>query len=164
MSIKRRKGFFLLEIVLGTAFLGITTLLFGREMLSLFGGWRRMETDADLLDAGRYMLTKLERHIALEATSITLHNNEIRCKTVYPAKTTRVFLNPSVRGLYFETTTNEGVGTNPLFIRDCLVSNWRVRRKGERQVYLSFTLTKNERTKDFYRLLNCVNGKVQNDS
>ena len=38
MSIKRRKGFFLLEIILGTAFLGITTLLFGREMLSLFGG------------------------------------------------------------------------------------------------------------------------------
>lgn len=164
MFIKRHKGFFLLEIVLGMAFLGIITLLFGREMLTLFGGWRRMETDADLLDAGRYMLTKLERHIALEATDITLHNNEIRCKTVYPAKTTRVFLNPSVMGLYFETTTSEGTGTNPLFIRDCLVSNWWVRLKGERKVYLSFTLTKNERTKDFCRLLNCVNGKVQNDS
>lgn len=164
MFIKRHKGFFSLEIVLGMAFLGIITLLFGREMLSLFGGWRRMEIDADLLDAGRYMLTKLERHIALEATDITLHNNEIRCKTVYPAKTTRVFLNPSVMGLYFETTTSEGTGTNPLFIRDCLVSNWRVRLKGERKVYLSFTLTKNERTKDFCRLLNCVNGKVQNDS
>lgn len=158
---RRHKGFLLSEVLLGMVIVSIAVLLFGRNVMTIFTGWQRMLTDGELLDAGRYMLNKIERHLALEATSIKITNqNTLECLTGFGSKTTKIyFVAEGVEGLYMETNTLEGVGVNPLFIRDCNVSNWRAERIGPKKILVSFTLTKKDRSKDFVRLVYCVNSE-----
>lgn len=177
ISFRRHKGFLLTEVLAGLMIVSMVVLLSGSNILTIFTGWRRMQIDGELLDAGRYMLTKIERHLTLEATIVTVTGNfVIDCQTEYPDKSTLIFIgseydylikdNPEYepRGLFLNTTTTEGPGTNPLFIRDCMVSNWYVERINDKEILVSFTLNKDSRTKDFVRLFYCVNGVVENGS
>jgi len=165
ISFRRHKGFLLTEVFLGLAIVSIVILLYGRTLLSIFGGWQKMQTDGELLDAGRYMMTKIERYLALESTSITITNQKIiECLTEYGNKKTKIYLSSNNGGLYMQVDTLEGVGANPLFIRDCNISKWQAERIDDRQILVSFTLSKKNRSKDFVRLFYCVNGVVQNGS
>lgn len=163
MSTGRHKGFLLNEVLLGMVIVSVVTLLFGRNVVTIFTGWQRMQTDGELLDAGRYMLNKIERHLTLESTSVTITDRiTIDCLTEYPDKTTKLYINSANGGLYMQTKTLSGKGVNPLFIRDCNVTNWRAERISDKKILISFTLTKNNRSKDFVRLFYCVNGVVKN--
>jgi len=163
ISTGRHKGFLLNEVLLGMVIVSIVILLFGRNVVTIFTGWQRMQTDGELLDAGRYMLNKIERHLSLESASITITDHTtIDCLTEYQDKTTKLYIHSTNGGLYMQTKTLAGIGVNPLFIRDCNVSNWQAERISDKKILISFTLTKNNRSKDFVRLFYCVNGVVKN--
>lgn len=165
MFTRHHKGFLLTEVLLGVVITSIVVILFGRNIMSIFSGWRKMQIDGELLDAGRYMLTKIERHLGLEATGVRVINNStIDFSTEYPDKTIKLYIHSVNGGLYMQTISREGTGVNPLYIRDCAVSNWRAERISNKEILVSFTLKKDNRTKDFVRLFYCVNGTVQNGS
>ena len=166
ISSQHHKGSLLLEVLLGFVVVGIAVMVFSARATQLFSGWQRMKTDTELFDAGRYMLTKLERELSISATSVTVSNgkrlyivteNGKRELEIY----TQLVLKDGIDdGLYMCTITNDGSGVNPVFIRDCFVDNWRVERISDKEVFLSFDLYKDQRRKTFSRVFYCVNGEV----
>ncbi|MCQ2381494.1 MAG: prepilin-type N-terminal cleavage/methylation domain-containing protein [Acidaminococcaceae bacterium] len=157
---RHHRGFILTEAMAGLAIMAIVLALFGSQVVRLFASWRNMRTDVELFDAGRYMLTKMEREICLDAVQITVANNIIDMQTKQGDRQVLVRYSAERKGIYQDTTTNEGTGTNPLFIRDCLVENWQVQKIDDKKISVKFDLVKNNRIKNFARNFYCLNGVV----
>lgn len=154
-----RKGFILTEMLTGLAIITIVACVFGGQIIKLFTSWRNMQTDVEIFDAGRYMLTKLERELCLDAVEVFVTaDNRLQIQTKQGAKQVVVRYNGERMGLYQDTTTNDGTGTNPLFIRDCLVDNWSVKKIDDKKIFVEFALQKNNRKKNFARIFYCLNG------
>ena len=167
---QRHKGSLLLEVLMGFVIVSIGVMVFSTKAVQLFHAWQRMETDVELLDAGRYMLTKLERELSISTVDIRIvGNTKLEIKTEYGHRdleiyTTPMLLVPKIYDLYLRTTTEEGSGVNPLFIRDCGVQNVSFERISDKEIFVKFDLVKQERRKTFERLFYCVNGVVHHES
>lgn len=167
-SLQRHKGSLLLEVLLGFVIAGIGIMVFTTKIVPLFYAWQRMETDAELFDAGRYMLTKLERELAISAVDIRIVNRtKLAIKTEYGHRDLEIYGDSQeygVYGLYLKTDTEENFGVNPLFIRDCNVEKINFERISDKEIFVSFDLVKQNRRKTFERMFYCVNGVVHHDS
>lgn len=159
----QKKGFVLTEVVGALAILCVITALCGSQIVKLFTSWQNMQIDVQLFDAGRYMLTKMEREISLNAVKIYVQDNKIQMQTKQGSKEIVIRYNDEVAGLYQDTTTNLGTGTNPLFIRDCLVDNWQVAKIEDKKLRVTFDLTKAGRRKTFARIFYVLNGVVEDE-
>lgn len=170
ISSRRHKGSLLLEVLLGFVVVSIAIMVFSARATQLFSSWQRMERDTELFDAGRYMLTKLERELSISSTSVSILNgNKLNITTEWGERKLEIFLQPVFSGavedgLYMRTITNDGSGVNPVFIRDCFVDNWRVERISDKEIFVSFDLYKDQRRKTFARIFYCVNGEVRDAS
>ena len=63
-------------------------------------------------------------------------------------------------GLYLQTTTGNGTGTNPLFIAGVQVKNWQVQRLAARSLRISFALQGQREERSFEQVLTCYNGEI----
>lgn len=165
---QRHKGSLLLEVLMGFVIVSIGVMVFSTKAVQLFHAWQRMERDAELFDAGRYMLTKLERELAISAVDIRIvGKTKLLIQTERGHRDLEIYSqvdDSGNYGLYLKTDTEVGAGVNPIYIRGCDVLNINFERISDKEIFVSFDLVQQDRRKTFERLFYCVNGVVRHDS
>lgn len=158
----KQRGFVLLEYVVSLAMGGLLAALvctgLGRAALS----WQHLVSQLELLQAGSYMQGVLERQLCYNATAVRLRaDGNLELDTIEANKRLVVYYRN--KGLYLQTTTGIGTGTNPLFITGIDVDAWRVERVSERQLRIGFTLQGQDREQRFEQLVTCLNGEITDE-
>lgn len=159
----KRKGFLLAELQVSVAILAIVVALLYSNFCQILQGWQRMFLDMQLQDAGRYMLSVLEKDLCYEGRLITLSEDykgapKIICQTGNAGKTYTYTWEG--RSFYKSTKTTSTSGKNPLFVPDCQVIDWQAQRINDSFLKLSFVLQKQNRCQSFTQLFYCFNGSV----
>lgn len=155
-----QKGFLLMEYVLSLAAGAVLAALvctgLGRTALS----WQRLQGELALQQAGGYMQGLLERHVSYNATAIRIKSTQdVELDTILGNK--KLLLYCRGGGLYLQTTTGNGKGTNPLFMADVAVSDWQVTKLSDTSLCISFTLTSSQGLqRNCEQILYCYNGEI----
>ena len=157
-----QRGFFLLEYVFSLAAGAVLAALvctgLGRTALS----WQRLQEQLALQQAGGYMQSLLERHLGYNATAVRIKSTgELELDTIMGNK--KLLLYCRNGGLYLQTTTGNGKGTNPLFIAGVEVSQWQAAKLNDNSLRISFTLANTQgsgRQRHWEQIYRCYNGEV----
>ena len=157
-----QKGFLLMEYVFSLAAGAVLAALvctgLGRTALS----WQRLQEQLALQQAGGYMQSLLERHLGYNATAIRIKSTgELELDTIMGNK--KLLLYCRNGGLYLQTTTGNGKGTNPLFIAGVEVSQWQAAKLSDNSLRISFTLANTQgsgRQRHWEQIYRCYNGEV----
>ena len=157
-----QKGFLLMEYVFSLAAGAVLAALvctgLGRTALS----WQRLQEQLALQQAGGYMQSLLERHLGYNATAIRIKSTgELELDTIMGNK--KLLLYCRNGGLYLQTTTGNGKGTNPLFIAGVEVSQWQAAKLSNNSLRISFTLANTQgsgRQRHWEQIYRCYNGEV----
>lgn len=160
---KYRRGFLLAEMQLGLAASALLTMLVGNSLLFMLHTGKKVQTDIQLQESGRYMLGMLEKDIGYESASVALQQDgsAIKCRTTAGRKNFSFYREG--HALYKSTSTGNGTGKNPLYLPDCAVTEWRVEKLHEKMLLVTLTLEKEGRQRTFQRLIYCVNGQVEDE-
>ena len=151
-----------ISLLIVTLLVGVLSLNFRQVLIS----WQHMLTDVQLANAGRYMQVFLEKEIGYNGLRISvdqllpLHTQRIVVQTVRQGTYYTYYWKRSKLGLYRQTDTLESRGVNPLYISECSMTAWKVKKVADNALVVSFTLQKNDRQKKFTQLILCVNGSV----
>jgi len=157
-----QKGFLLMEYVFSLAAGAVLAALvctgLGRTALS----WQRLQEQLALQQAGGYMQSLLERHLGYNATAIHIKSTgKLELDTIMGNK--KLLLYCRNGGLYLQTTTGNGKGTNPLFIAGVEVSQWQAAKLNDNSLRISFTLANTQgsgRQRHWEQIYRCYNGEV----
>ena len=157
-----QKGFLLMEYVFSLAAGAVLAALvctgLGRTALS----WQRLQEQLALQQAGGYMQSLLERHLGYNATAIRIKSTgDLELDTIMGNK--KLLLYCRNGGLYLQTTTGNGKGTNPLFIAGVEVSQWQAAKLSDNSLRISFTLANTQgsgRQRHWEQIYRCYNGEV----
>ena len=161
-----QRGFLLLEYVFSLAAGAVLAALvctgLGRTALS----WQRLQEQLVLQQAGGYMQSLLERQLGYNATAVRIQSTgDLELDTIMGNK--KLLLYCRNGGLYLQTTTGNGKGTNPLFMAGMEVSQWQATKLSGNSLRISFTLTNAQgglRSKGAQRqweqIYYCYNGEV----
>ncbi len=159
-ALREQKGFLLMEYVLslaaGAVLAGLVCTGLGRTALS----WQRLQGELALQQASGYMQGLLERHVSYNATAIRIKSTQdVELDTILGNK--KLLLYCRSGGLYLQTTTGNGKGTNPLFMADVAVSDWQVTKLSDTSLCISFTLTSSQGLqRHCEQILYCYNGEI----
>ena len=156
------KGFLLMEYVFSLAAGAVLAALvctgLGRTALS----WQRLQEQLALQQAGGYMQSLLERHLGYNATAVRIKSTgDLELDTIMGNK--KLLLYCRNGGLYLQTTTGNGKGTNPLFIAGVEVSQWQAAKLSNNSLRISFTLANTQgsgRQRHWEQIYRCYNGEV----
>ena len=157
-----QKGFLLMEYVFslaaGAVLAAFVCTGLGRTALS----WQRLQEQLALQQAGGYMQSLLERHLGYNATAVRIKSTgELELDTIMGNK--KLLLYCRNGGLYLQTTTGNGKGTNPLFIAGVEVSQWQAAKLSDNSLRISFTLANTQgsgRQRHWEQIYRCYNGDV----
>ena len=157
-----QKGFLLMEYVFSLATGAVLAALvctgLGRTALS----WQRLQEQLALQQAGGYMQSLLERHLGYNATAVRIKSTgDLELDTIMGNK--KLLLYCRNGGLYLQTTTGNGKGTNPLFIAGVEVSQWQAAKLSNNSLRISFTLANTQgsgRQRHWEQIYRCYNGEV----
>ena len=157
-----QKGFLLMEYVFslaaGAVLAAFVCTGLGRTALS----WQRLQEQLALQQAGGYMQSLLERHLGYNATAVRIKSTgELELDTIMGNK--KLLLYCRNGGLYLQTTTGNGKGTNPLFIAGVEVSQWQAAKLSDNSLRISFTLANAQgsgRQRHWEQIYRCYNGEV----
>ena len=155
----KQGGFVLLNYAVGLAVGAVLAALvctgLGRTALS----WQRLQEQMSLAQAGSYMQTLLEKQLAYNATAITVTTNgNINLSTITGNKKIVIYYRNG--GLYLQTTTGNGTGTNPLFMAGIRVNTWQVEKISAKVLRISFSLQGQRGERSVEQLVTCYNGEV----
>lgn len=159
-ALREQKGFLLMEYVLSLAAGALLAALvctgLGRTALS----WQRLQGELALQQAGGYMQGLLERHVSYNATAIRIKSTQdVELDTILGNK--KLLLYCRSGGLYLQTITGNGKGTNPLFMADVAVSDWQVTKLSDTSLCISFTLQSSQGLqRHCEQILHCYNGEI----
>lgn len=113
-------------------------------------------------DASRYMFSILEKNLAYDARSIKITSKGvIKYNTIYGNKNIIIYLDN--RKLYQKTITGTGIGVNPLFLENILISNWQVINKFDKYLLIKMTLYYGRHKKEFSKFIPCWNAVISNE-
>ena len=105
------------------------------------------------------MQSLLEKQLAYNATGITITASGSIClNTITGNKKLVIYYRNG--GLYLQTTTGNGTGTNPLFIEGIKVTAWQVQKISAQRLRISFALKGQNGERSFEQVLTCYNGEV----
>lgn len=158
---RRQGGFLLAELQLGLAIAAITALLTCTAVARCCTSYVYLQEQLRLQEAGRYMLSNLEKGLSYDARSISLENNKISYVALLANK--KITIYSEKNGLYQRTVTGTGTGINPLFMEGVAVKKWEVRKAAPRLLYISFSLQGSKYSQTFAQLIPCYNGEVTAD-
>lgn len=159
-------GFLLLELQAEMFLLLLLLPIIISGMAMSWQSWERLQGEAELRDAGRYILNRLEKDICLNAEIVTIKKNNagnskfIELQTMERKRVIRVYWEK--QRLYRKILTTAGSGNNPLYINDILVEQWQVEKADAKNLVLSFDLHKGKHSQSFRQLMHCYNGVVEN--
>lgn len=157
------KGFLTVQLQVGAAVLALLTAFLYKDFTNVLGGIHTLGDDLQLYEAARYMQAELEKDLAYESTAATIRkdfrgNKVLQCQTIYAGK--QYLYTCENNGLYKQTDTLLTKGKNPLFIPDCQVQQWQVRKLGDRVLAIQFVLVREGRAKSFTQTVSMLNGVV----
>ncbi|MGM9528683.1 MAG: hypothetical protein ACI3XH_01595 [Phascolarctobacterium sp.] len=160
---RKQQGFMLLEYVaslaIGAALAALVCTGLGRTALS----WQRLVSQLELAQAGSYMQGVLEKQLCYNATAIRLRaDGSLELDTIEGNKKLVVYYRS--KGLYLQTTTGAGTGTNPLYLTGIDVSAWRAEKISNRQLRIAFALQGQGGERRFEQLVTCCNGEVTDEN
>ncbi|MGM9569778.1 MAG: hypothetical protein ACI3XC_06840, partial [Phascolarctobacterium sp.] len=132
----------------------------GRTALS----WQRLQGELALQQASGYMQGLLERHVSYNATAVRIKSTQdLELDTILGNK--KLLLYCRSGGLYLQTTTGNGKGTNPLFMADVAVSDWQVTKLSDTCLRISFTLAGPQGlARHCEQILHCYNGEITDEA
>lgn len=163
---KSEAGFLLVEFQAGLFLLFLLLPLLASGLGLSWQSWDRLNGEAELRDAGRYMLTRIEKDIGMNAVVVTIKGNNasgrafLELQTLESKRMIRIYCEK--QRLYRKILTTAGSGNNPLYINEVLVEGWQAARIDERSLLLSFELRKGKHKQSFSQLIYCYNGVVVN--
>lgn len=157
--LRNERGFLLVDFVLSLFVVALLTALVGCGLGRFAHGWQYLQEQLGLRQAGYYMQSRLEKDLGYSAVRITLATDgEISAATISGNK--RLLFYQKQQGLYLNTSTGSGSGSNPLFIPDYPVSAWEVRRLDANRLYIAFTVSGSLCTRRFTQVIYCCNGVI----
>ena len=105
----------------------------------------------------------LEKQLAYNATAIRIRaDGNLELDTVEGNKKLLIYYRNG--GLYLQTTTGNGTGTNPLFITGVEVKDWEAEKVSAQRLRIKFTLQREQRERSFVQLLTCCNGEISHET
>ncbi len=163
---KNEYGFLTAELQLSLAAAALLMVLLCSSSVTVLRNCQKIVLDIQLQDAARYMLTALEKDMVCDSLLISIGKDykgvdKVGCRTVFGGKSYLYTLENG--GLYKQTQTAGTKGKNPLYVPDCMVTEWHVRKIDDKALQIEFTLQKNMRQKTFQRIFYCLNGQVTQD-
>ena len=164
LGLKRKasQGFFLLELQL-SLFLTMLMLTLLASGIGLgWQSWSRISADAELRDAGRYILNRIEKDISISSTAVRITGTaEKSCfdlQTVEGKHVIQIYCDK--KRLYRKILNISGSGVNPLYINKILVEQWTVEPLDTKSILVSFWLSYNNNREYFQRIVHCYNGVI----
>ena len=146
---------YVVGLAVGAALAALVCTGLGRTALS----WQRLQERISIVQAGSYMQSLLEKQLAYNATGITITASGSIClNTITGNKKLVIYYRNG--GLYLQTTTGNGTGTNPLFIEGIKVTAWQVQKISAQRLRISFALKGQNGERSFEQVLTCYNGEV----
>ena len=105
----------------------------------------------------------LEKQLSYNATAIRIRSGgNLELDTVEGNKKLLIYYRNG--GLYLQTTTGNGTGTNPLFITGVEVKDWEVEKVSAQRLRIKFTLQGEQHERSFVQLLTCCNGEISHET
>lgn len=165
-KLKNEQGFLLAELQLSMAAAALLMVMFCSSSVSILQNCQKMLLDMQLQDAGRYMLSMLEKDLAYDSVQITVSKDfrgaaKVGCRTVFGGKS--YLYTWENNGLYKQIQTAGTKGKNPLYIPDCKVMDWQVKKLDDKTLLVEFILQKQVRQQKFRRVFYCLNGRIVQD-
>lgn len=159
---RRNRGYFLIELLFAVAFAASLAAVLCTGVGSFTSSYQYLNEQLRMQQAGQYMQVLLAKHLAYNATEITITSQqEVNFKTIWGNKSSKIYANK--QGLYISTKTGTGTGSNPLFIPSWAVENWQVSKVAANRLYISFELTGVRSRRHFAQLLLCQNGEIRDE-
>ena len=157
----------LLELILSLLVTFALICMLCRVFNQLLPSWNKLTSKTNLYDVGHYMLVILEKNVTHDAQLITVARDsygvdKLICQTTR-GSLTYIFTCQKQR-LYKTIQKASTSGTNPLYVSDCAVKDWRLTPIGGQQLLVEITLTRAEAEATVSRLLYCINGRVEQNA
>lgn len=165
-KLKNEQGFLLAELQLSMTATALLMVMFCSSSVSILQNCQKMFLDMQLQDAGRYMLSMLEKDLAYDSVQITVSKDfrgaaKVGCRTVFGGKS--YLYTWENYGLYKQIQTVGTKGKNPLYIPGCKVMDWQVKKLDDKTLLVEFILQKQGRQQKFRRVFYCLNGRIVQD-
>lgn len=160
---KASRGFFLLELQLSLFLVMLLLTLLVSGMSLGWQSWSRISADAELRDAGRYILNRIEKDISVSSTAVRITGTAAKScfdlQTVEGKHVIQIYCDK--KRLYRKILNISGSGVNPLYINKILVEQWTIKALDSKSVLISFWLSYNNNNRQYFqRIVHCYNGVV----
>lgn len=157
------KGFLAVQLQVSVAVLALLTAFLYKDFTAVLGGLHKLHDDLQLYEAARYMQAELEKDLAYDSMVVTIEkdfrgNKMLQCQTIYAGK--QYLYTCENNGLYKQTDTLLTKGKNPLFIPDCQVQQWQVRKLADNALEIQLVLVRDGRAERFTQTISILNGVV----
>ena len=150
---------YVMSVAVGAMLAALVCAGIGRTAIS----WQRLLGQLELAQAGIYMQGILEKQLSYNATAIRIRSDgNLELDTVEGNKKLLIYYRNG--GLYLQTTTGNGTGTNPLFITGVEVKDWEAEKVSAQRLRIKFTLQREQRERSFVQLLTCCNGEISHET
>ena len=150
---------YVMSVAVGAMLAALVCAGLGRTAIS----WQRLLGQLELAQTGGYMQGVLEKQLSYNATAIRIRSDgNLELDTVEGNKKLLIYYRNG--GLYLQTTTGNGTGTNPLFITGVEVKDWEAEKVSAQRLRIKFTLQREHRERSFVQLLTCCNGEISHET
>ena len=150
---------YVMSVAVGAMLAALVCAGLGRTAIS----WQRLLGQLELAQAGSYMQGILEKQLSYNATAIRIRSDgNLELDTVEGNKKLLIYYRNG--GLYLQTTTGNGTGTNPLFITGVEVKDWEAEKVSAQRLRIKFTLQREQRERSFVQMLTCCNGEISHET
>jgi len=156
-------GYILIDFVLSLLISFTLIAIISRGFTQIFPTWNKLTTKTSLFDVGHYIMEVLEKNIVYDATVITIakdtqKGDRLICQT-NESDISYIFTCDNQR--IYKTISRKGSsGTNPLYVSDCKITSWTLKRISEHKLLVEISLKKAATEDKISRLFYCLNGKV----
>lgn len=160
----KKNGYILIDLILSLLITFALITMLSQGFQHVFPIWNKLTSQTTLFDVGHYTMEILEKNIVYDAKLVTISLDtknvpQLICQTV---KGDLIYTFTYDNQRIYKTISKSGSsGTNPLYVSDCKVINWQLRKINERQLLVEIILRYNMTEKKISRLFYCLNGQVE---
>lgn len=162
----KESGQLLLELLLSIIATVTFITLVLRSWGQVFPIWTSLARQTSLYDVSHYIFTAIEKNTAYDSQQITItkdynNNPKLVCQTVQ-GNLSYIFTLEN-KHIYKTTQKSASSGKNPVYVSECEITNWQIRRISEHELLIELTLAKDGFRINTSHLLYCLNGSVVDD-
>lgn len=162
-----QSGQLLVELLLSIIATVTFIMLVIRSLGQVFPIWTILAEQTSLYDISHYIFTAIEKNAAYDSQQITItkdysKNPKLICRTIQGDLSYTFTL--EAKHLYKTTQKANSTGKNPLYVSECEVNSWQLRKISDHKLLIELNLTRKGQHISVYRVVDCINGSVIDDS